>query len=96
MTNEQVEKTLSSLDGLQRAPANPFLYQKIRQRMDGRRAAERVNPALAWRLAAACLLLLGLNVLSLVRYHKVETVSSENPVQQLYSEYISNTSLHGY
>jgi hypothetical protein len=94
--DEQIDKTLSSLDGMQRAQANPFLYQRIRQRLDTARSGTRIAPALAWRLAAACLLLLGLNVISLVRYHRVETASNENPVQQLYSEYISNTSVHSY
>jgi hypothetical protein len=94
--DEQIDKTLSSLDGLQREPANPFLYQKIQRRLSTVRPNSQISPALAWRLAAACLLLLGLNVLSLVRFHRVETASSENPVQQLYSEYISNTSVQGY
>jgi hypothetical protein len=94
--NEQIDKTLSSLDGLQRAKANPFLYQKIRHRLDTRRSGNRIAPALAWRLAAACLLLLGINVLTWVRFHKVEKASTQNPVQQIYSEYISNTSVQGY
>ncbi len=94
--DEQIDQTLNSLDGLQRAQANPFLYQRIRQRLSTVHPNNRMTPALAWRLAVACLLLLGLNVISWARFYKVEMVSTESPVQQLYSEYINNTSVHGY
>ena len=34
--NNEVEKTLQSLDGLQRAQANPFLYTRIRAKLEQR------------------------------------------------------------
>ena len=96
MIERQVNKILASLDGLQRAPADPYLYQKVIGRLEQDRAGRRVNPAWAWRLAAICLLLLGLNVLSWIRFHKTETAGTETSVQRLYSDYISNTSAYGY
>jgi hypothetical protein len=96
MINDQIDKTLNSLDGLQRVPASPFLYQKIRLRLSIQLEAQRVNPKLAWRLAAACLLLLMVNVVSLIRLHNMERAGAETAVQLLYGNYISTGNVHSY
>jgi len=95
MNNEQIDKTLNSLDGIRRAPANPFLYQKIRQKLDNSRAEIRVSPAVAWRMVAACLLLAVLNVISWGRWNKIEKASSTSVFQQVYGEYIYSNSIYG-
>ncbi len=96
MKHENVKRTLASLDGLRRAPANPFLYQRIRLRMDVARAAQRVNLKLAWRLAAVCLLVAGLNILSWARLNRAGRAGGQDAVQQLYSEYFSSTRVYSY
>ena len=48
---EKVEETLHSLDGMQGAEANPFLYSKILNRLQ--RATSPVQQQWAWRLVMA-------------------------------------------
>lgn len=95
MHDEQIDKTLNSLDGIRRAQANPFLYQRIRQRMDTARSEIRIKPALAWRMAAACLLLAALNVISWGRLNNREQAGSTSAFQQIYGEYIYSNSIYG-
>jgi len=96
MKNNQIDKTLSSLDNIQRAKANPNLYKMIRQRLNSAQQNNQVKPTLAWQLTIACLLLLTINVLSLMDFYKVERINTQSLIQELYSEYISNNNTYGY
>lgn len=62
---QKIDETLNSLDGLRRAEAGPFLYGKIRNRLQT--ANEAVPQSLAWRMIAALVIVALLNVLSLRR-----------------------------
>lgn len=58
-----VDETLNSLDGMQRAAANPFLYTRIEQKIKGRYSMvyhRKLMPV----LAVALVLFISLNVLS--------------------------------
>ena len=60
----KIEDTLNSLDGLQRAEANPFLAAKIRHRMHdaGPEAAESTR--WSWQLALVMVVFLVLNFIT--------------------------------
>ena len=60
---QKVEETLNGLDGLQRAEASPYLYSKIRNKMQSVNNA--VPHSLAWRMIAALVIIALLNVLTL-------------------------------
>jgi hypothetical protein len=62
MTNnrdEKIEAVISSLDGMQRAEANPFLYGKIRNRMKGK---VLVPKQLGWSMVIALLVVAAVNL----------------------------------
>jgi hypothetical protein len=87
-----VDETLNSLDGVQRAEANPFLYTKIEQKLKN-----RYEPSASYQrklmpvLAVALVLFISLNVVS---YFKVSTndsnatsVKSGNEIENFANEY---------
>ena len=59
----RVEQAMQSLNGLQIAEANPYLWSKIRSRMQD--AKEVVPQGLAWRMIAALALIAVLNIVTL-------------------------------
>lgn len=65
--HQKIEETLNSLDGLQRAGANPFLYGKIRERMKGLK--EIVPQQLAWRMVIALAIVAVINVFSVFHFN---------------------------
>jgi hypothetical protein len=93
MINTEIEKTLASLDGLQRAEANPFLYEKIRQRIARQKAGIYRARAPILRLAAVCMVLMVLNLLSWVRVHQGTgpRADAQGAMQQIYGDYISSS-----
>lgn len=62
---DKIEKTLNSLEGLQRAEASSYLYSKIRNRLQ--QASDVVPHDLAWRMIAALAVVALLNVLTIRR-----------------------------
>ncbi len=54
--NEEIENILSSLDGLKPVSANPFLYEKIRNRMQAKPPV--TQPVLKLALALSFILIL--------------------------------------
>jgi hypothetical protein len=64
-----VDETMESLEGVQRTPANPFLYTRIEQRIKNRRGFSNQTKLMPV-LAIALVLFISLNVLS---YLKVNT-----------------------
>lgn len=54
----EIEKTLNSLDGMDRAEVNPFLYTKIANRLDEQETSEsRFNFKVAIAVVIVCLLI---------------------------------------
>ena len=58
----KIEQILNSLDGVGRAEASPYLYSKIRNRME---AASPLPKTLAWRIAVVLLVVGALNLYTL-------------------------------
>lgn len=62
---ELAAQVLNSLDGARQAETNPYLYQKIRNRMlQQRQQAISENARLVLRLSAALVLFMGINLTS--------------------------------
>lgn len=73
-----VQQKLSSLDGIRRAEANPYLYEKIKNRLAVVTISYAIKPAIVW-LSAACLAaLISLNVLSISHFTRQNTLSNNN------------------
>ena len=65
---KKIDEILNSLDGLQRAEANPFLYGKIRNRLENRQPF--VPSPLAWRLVIALAIVVVLNLFTILYFQK--------------------------
>lgn len=81
---QRIDEILNSLDGMQRAEANPFLYQKIKNRLEAPGKAA-ISPQMGWRLAVALATVILLNVLTLQHFKKGE--STANAASVINTEY---------
>lgn len=79
----KIEETLNSLDGLPRAEAGPFLYNKIRSRLQS--VNEAVPQSLAWRMIAALVIVALMNVVTL--RHSKAAQRTDNGAQSVANEY---------
>jgi hypothetical protein len=61
-----VDETMESLDGVQRAPANPFLHTRIVQKLKSRQGSSYQRKLMPV-LAVALVLFISLNVLSYLK-----------------------------
>ena len=82
----EINKTLDSLERISRAQANPYLFQKVMNRMEdmGRQVVTPVT--IRWALATLALLI-GINVLSIL--HSNKSANSYNGTKAFQSEYFS-------
>lgn len=71
---KRIEETLNSLDGIQPAEASPFLYSKIRNRMQS--VKEYVPQSLAWRMIAALVIVALVNLFTLFHFNSEKENSS--------------------
>jgi hypothetical protein len=92
MKNENIERriedALNSLEGLQPAEANPFLYTKIEQRLRNRHEGF-VSSNTFYRLAFALLIFIVLNVFTFTKFHPVDATNGETKtgIEAFASEY---------
>ncbi len=91
----EVEKTLNSLSGLQKAEANAFLYEKV---MSGLQKSEArvipIAPRIIWQAAACFAALIVVNVFVWTKSADTNETSqtkteNTNPVAQEYFSYIN-------
>lgn len=84
--HKEIEETLVSFDGMQRAEANPFLAAKIRHRLQAAAEEPLVSSRWSWRLAVVMIIFLVLNFITvqMVRKDK-EDVSGANAIATDYS-----------
>ena len=90
---EEIEKTMQSIEGLERAKANPYMFQKVHARIE-EESNERL-PILRVNYVVALLIIVLLNVLTLAYFYK-DTSSAKNNVksesiQSISKEYNINT-----
>lgn len=94
--DEEVNRTLNIFDEIPQIKENPFLYTKIKARLDGETSAGKQKNYLAGILKPALLaLILTLNALTAYYYFDTDlssqqTTSSYSLVDQLNEEYTTN------
>ncbi len=76
--NTEIEKTLNSLDKLQKAEMHPFLYEKIRHRMQEGKNKPVNGVVFSWKMAFAFTVILSINVLACWNYKKDVVVQDTN------------------
>jgi hypothetical protein len=72
--NKKIEAAISSIDGIERASATPFLYSKIRNSL------EKMSPdsgRFSWNLVFVLLLVAALNVFTLTSFSGTKQIKSE-------------------
>lgn len=87
--HKKIEETLNSLNGMQRAEANPFLYGKIRHRLEG--VKEFVPKQLAWRMVIALAIVAVINVFTFFHFNAEKKNSGAETVAKEYSIGLSQT-----
>ncbi len=64
---DEIRKTMDSLDGLREVPANPFLFAKIKNRI-AQQNENSINAEVwqwTWAKVATCVLIVGLNIFTI-------------------------------
>ena len=74
---EWIQKTFESLDNTSQAEPNPYLFEKIINRMQQERSGWIVSKKLAWKLSVGFAVLLLLNIATIKKYHSLKTGNSE-------------------
>ena len=84
--NEEVEQAMQSLDGLQPATANPFLYTRIMQRMKNR-VQDKTYGSQMFRLAMVLLIFIAINVFTYDKFAGSNTSDNKTGVEAFASDY---------
>ena len=84
-----VEKTLSSLDGIQKAKASPFLFEKTLNRMSSSGKKESVSYGYVWKFAVGLAIIILLNVFTYVKYSE-QTYTTTTATSSTYKENLEN------
>jgi hypothetical protein len=98
---QEIEQTLQSLDGLKRAEANPFLFTRIKARMDRKTNVwERTfsfisKPAIAVAIVVVVMAVNGWALWDKSGPNTIENVTAEN-VSELANEYNVVASVDNY
>jgi len=94
---QEVESTLESLDGIQRAKANPFLFTRVKAALQKQEVGGWVGvfrfagkPAVA--IAAVAVVLL----INLAVFFSARSNSTEDDQQLYANEYVSNSTIIDY
>ena len=80
----RIDETLNSLDGLQRAEANPFLYSKIQNKFQNRPAF--MPQKFAWRMVIAVAVIALVNLFT-IRHFQTEKTNGTNGAEMVANEY---------
>lgn len=90
----ELDELLRSTENREEVDAPPFLYEKIRRRMNERRDA-LLRPSTAWKIAAALALLLALNLFTFLRSSNPDSHRSDSDnkssAANFASEYFQNS-----
>jgi len=82
---QQIEQTLNSLDGLQKAEANPYLYTRIEQRLKNKQPANYESTF--YRLAWALIIFIALNVFTYIRISGNNQSAIKTGIESFAAEY---------
>lgn len=82
---EEIEKTMQSLDGIERAKTDDFFYARLQERLQNRKTSStrfELKPALTLAVAAV-LVLLVVNIFTIVQYQQYSSKAMEK-TKELY------------
>lgn len=82
--NDEVNKTLASLEGLEPADPGPYFYSRLRARMTN----QETTVTWVWKLALAVLILI--NVFTFVITDQTNDSQTLDPMTQLSESYFGN------
>jgi hypothetical protein len=91
-----INKTLESLNGVNRAESDPLLFEKALQRIQhGNPTIISIRSSMIWRVAALILVLISFNVFTMVYFTKASGISQNNvkSVAYEYFYYIDSINL---
>ena len=90
---EEIERTMQSIDGLEKQKANPFIFQRVQARIE--KEANEKLPILRVNYLVALLIIVLLNVLTLAYFYKdtsnVTKSVNNGSIQSISKEYNINT-----
>lgn len=89
-TKNHIQQTMESLDGMAQATANPFLFDKVMNRMRNVGQGQLVKPATLRVAFAIAVVVIGVNVFSLLHFSSSSSASQSNAFQKEYFSYITN------
>lgn len=93
----KVEEVMQSLDSVQSAEANPFLYSKVMNRLQNKNVSNRKFLRLSWELAFAMILFTGLNIAAFFYFKQDDTQNDDNgSITSLANEYTINSNNYNY
>jgi hypothetical protein len=73
---QKVEQTIQSMEGMHRAEANPFLYTRVMQAIENKKAKPAFEKKWVPRLAFALLIFMSVNIYTFIHFQKPETQST--------------------
>lgn len=95
-SGQWIDEVMNSLNGVQRIPANPLLYDKVMAAINTRKQGNNIKILLP-RIAAVAVLLLVINAFSIVHYtKKVNQPTGQNLYQVVNEEFTSLAADDGY
>ena len=87
--DKQLEAALNSLEGMQRMPADPLMYDKVMSRLaEGTMKNNKVRILLP-RIAAAAAVLILINVASIFHFAHKPAAAEHNDISQVITEDMS-------
>ncbi len=89
-TKNHIQQTMESLDGMAQATANPFLFDKVMNRMRNAGQSQMVKPATLRMAFAIAVVVIGVNVFSLLHFNSNSSTGQSNAFQKEYFSYITN------
>ncbi|MGZ3862328.1 MAG: hypothetical protein ACXVPN_03580 [Bacteroidia bacterium] len=94
-SNREIENTLNSLEGIERADIGPLFYDKVMNRIEnGEAKVVSIAPRVLWQAAAGFAFLIALNIVVLLRNGNSKNLQAQdnnNPLAKEYFSYFSNT-----
>jgi hypothetical protein len=85
--NERIEHIMASLDGIQRAEANPYLLTRINQAIANGKIKTQQSPKWLTGLAFVLVLFIAANVYTYFSMNKNNTPSTKQGIEAFASEY---------
>ena len=100
--SEKIERTLNSIEGIGRAKANPFMFEKIKQRMSGNEKVRSSGVKFIFATALTVIAIAVVNISVWISYSSTDynktntTVSSKQDISTFAKEYFDMNSESNY